>query len=166
MRAQLAYFQGVVLVRCPGCNNLHLVADRLGYFDDNSTDVEALARAKGEVVRRGTLGGGGAHAAAAAGGQALGSVMVGPPPSPAAPAAGDGGGDKYVIELTQEDLAVLATAGKSVNLRTGAEVVDKLEYRSSKGSDGGASGGTAGSSEAGSGARGANATAPASSSKR
>jgi hypothetical protein len=29
-----AYRNGVVLCRCPGCNRWHLIADRLGYFED------------------------------------------------------------------------------------------------------------------------------------
>lgn len=39
LAGQVAFEQGVVLVRCPGCDNNHLIADRLGYFDDDSTDV-------------------------------------------------------------------------------------------------------------------------------
>lgn len=46
-----AYYTGVVLVRCPGCENLHLVADRLGWFEDESTDVESLLKDRGESVR-------------------------------------------------------------------------------------------------------------------
>ncbi|RLN96433.1 hypothetical protein BBJ28_00002964 [Nothophytophthora sp. Chile5] len=49
--SQHAYYHGVVLVRCPGCENLHLVADRLGWFEDDATDVESLLREKGESVR-------------------------------------------------------------------------------------------------------------------
>jgi protein import protein ZIM17 len=44
------------LVKCPGCQNLHLIADRLGWFEDMDDDFEggwdiekALARA-GENV--------------------------------------------------------------------------------------------------------------------
>ena len=47
-----AYNHGVVLIRCPGCNNLHLIADHLGYLDDNSTNIEQILAAKGEKVTR------------------------------------------------------------------------------------------------------------------
>jgi protein import protein ZIM17 len=43
-----AYHNGVVLVRCPGCEALHLIADRLG---DESMDVEKLMALKGEQVK-------------------------------------------------------------------------------------------------------------------
>jgi protein import protein ZIM17 len=66
---QPAYHEGVVLVRCPGCQKLHLVADRLGYFEDDSADVESLLAAKGERVRRGAVGPGAAQLRMA-GGQA------------------------------------------------------------------------------------------------
>ncbi|DBA04211.1 TPA: hypothetical protein N0F65_004319 [Lagenidium giganteum] len=46
-----AYTKGVVLVRCPGCENLHLIADHLGWFEDDAADVESLLRQKGEEVR-------------------------------------------------------------------------------------------------------------------
>jgi protein import protein ZIM17 len=39
------------LVRCPGCENLHLIADRLGYFQEEDWDLESLVQQKGEQVR-------------------------------------------------------------------------------------------------------------------
>ena len=51
-----AYRHGVVLVRCPGCENLHLIADRLGMFEDKGEDgkgwdvEKALAEAGGRVL--------------------------------------------------------------------------------------------------------------------
>lgn len=51
-----AYRHGVVLVRCPGCQNLHLIADRLGWFhdageDSRDWDVEkAMAEAGNSVT--------------------------------------------------------------------------------------------------------------------
>jgi mitochondrial protein import protein ZIM17 len=101
---KIAYYKGVVIVRCPGCNNNHLIADRLGYFEDESADIESLMKAKGEVVKRI---------------QQPGYRL------------NDGGkkyeenSDKHVLELTQEDLEVLASSSKSIQLDTHEVVNDK-----------------------------------------
>lgn len=34
-----SYNHGVVLVRCKGCNNLHLIADHIGIFEDPGWDI-------------------------------------------------------------------------------------------------------------------------------
>ncbi|THH13689.1 hypothetical protein EW146_g6560 [Bondarzewia mesenterica] len=59
-----AYEKGIVLVECPGCKNRHLIADHLGWFKESTEGgklrtVEDLVRARGEKVRRGSLGAGG-----------------------------------------------------------------------------------------------------------
>ncbi|KAH9292934.1 hypothetical protein KI387_041882, partial [Taxus chinensis] len=48
-----SYEKGIVIVRCGGCNNLHLIADRLGWFGEPSS-VEDFLRTKGEEIWRGS----------------------------------------------------------------------------------------------------------------
>ena len=97
---QSAYQTGVVLVRCPGCTNLHLVADHLGYFEDGSVDVESLLAQRGEAVRSGRL-------------EATSPTH-----------------DRFVCELSEADVAVLATLSKSVSMKTGEEVRSPRAARS------------------------------------
>ena len=47
-----AYEEGVVLVRCPGCKNQHLIADNLGWFDDERVNIEDIMREKGEEIKK------------------------------------------------------------------------------------------------------------------
>ncbi|KAK6933399.1 Zinc finger, DNL-type, partial [Dillenia turbinata] len=49
-----SYEKGVVVVRCGGCNNLHLIADRLGWFGETGS-VEDFLAARGEEIRKGSL---------------------------------------------------------------------------------------------------------------
>ena len=49
-----AYHHGVVLVKCPGCEKNHLVADNLKWFDDNPITIEDIMKAQGETVVKGT----------------------------------------------------------------------------------------------------------------
>ena len=45
-----SYKKGVVLIRCPGCQNNHLIADNLGVFEDGFNIEQAMAKL-GEEVR-------------------------------------------------------------------------------------------------------------------
>lgn len=45
-----SYQSGVVLIRCEGCDNLHLIADNLGWFKDEKTNIEDIIKAKGQQI--------------------------------------------------------------------------------------------------------------------
>ncbi len=47
-----SYTKGVVLLRCEGCDNLHLIADNLGWFRDEAVNIEDLMKEKGEEVHK------------------------------------------------------------------------------------------------------------------
>ena len=47
-----AYGHGVVLVRCDGCESLHLIADNLGWFSDTRVNIEDIMAEKGRTVVR------------------------------------------------------------------------------------------------------------------
>ena len=50
--AKQSYDHGVVVVKCPGCGNHHLIADNLGFFEDDRWDVEKLMAERGDDVHR------------------------------------------------------------------------------------------------------------------
>ncbi|KAL5569363.1 hypothetical protein UlMin_025938 [Ulmus minor] len=49
-----SYEKGVVVARCGGCNNLHLIADHLGWFGEPGS-VEDFLAARGEEVKKGNV---------------------------------------------------------------------------------------------------------------
>ncbi|KAK9244537.1 DNL zinc finger-domain-containing protein [Lipomyces tetrasporus] len=50
-----AYHHGTVLVKCPGCNNRHLIADHLKIFSDTRITIEDIIAKDGAVIRKGTV---------------------------------------------------------------------------------------------------------------
>ena len=47
-----SYESGVVLIRCEGCDSLHLIADNLGWFRDEKTNIEDLMKEKGDKIHK------------------------------------------------------------------------------------------------------------------
>lgn len=45
-----AYHKGVVLIRCDSCNEIHLIADNLGWFEDDKWNVETDQASKGKLL--------------------------------------------------------------------------------------------------------------------
>jgi protein import protein ZIM17 len=50
--SESAYQNGVVIVQCPGCQNRHLIADRLGIFQDGEFDIDTIAATTGQSVTK------------------------------------------------------------------------------------------------------------------
>ena len=52
-----SYTEGIVLIQCDCCKVLHLIADNLGWFEDESVNIEDLMKRKGEEIKKITCDG-------------------------------------------------------------------------------------------------------------
>lgn len=57
MFTKRAYHYGSVLIRCEGCEGVHLIADNLGWFEDANVNVEDILKSKGEEFKKMTVDG-------------------------------------------------------------------------------------------------------------
>ncbi len=52
MFTKRSYHNGIVLIKCEGCDGVHLIADNLGWFEDTSINVEDIIKRRGEDYRK------------------------------------------------------------------------------------------------------------------
>jgi hypothetical protein len=50
--SKISYHNGIVIVRCPGCQKMHLIADHLGVFEDPGWDIESYMKKHGESFKK------------------------------------------------------------------------------------------------------------------
>jgi protein import protein ZIM17 len=52
MFTKKAYTKGIVIIKCDGCEVLHLIADNLSWFVDGGTNIEKMMEEKGEEIEK------------------------------------------------------------------------------------------------------------------
>jgi protein import protein ZIM17 len=51
------YHRGTVLIRCPSCENRHVISDHLNIFYDKKTTLEDILAEQGNKLKRGYMDG-------------------------------------------------------------------------------------------------------------
>ncbi len=52
MFTKRSYHHGIVLIKCEGCEGIHLIADNLGWFEDTSVNIEMIIERNGEKYKK------------------------------------------------------------------------------------------------------------------